>query len=673
MNPVETRYARFWETQPQIELSTGRQTVKMGRFDESEPIVFHYSANTPEEYEEAVKEGILYWNRAFGKDIVRAEKAPEGVTAPRAGHNVIQWVPWDSAGFAYADVLLDPRTGQAMHGQAFMTSVFGIGGKAGARALIRAMTDISEKAEKAEDDGEEDERAPFLFGFRSACRIDPVEFAEQLSEGLEELLADPELTDEAVLKLSQDYVREVTAHEVGHVIGLRHNFAGSLDATLSPQELDAFIKDYIAGKDLEKYKNESASSSSMEYTAFKGAVFEGWKMKIETEPMEHDKAAIQWGYFDDKSVVEEKMLFGMDPDARIFGDVNRFDYGVDPLLANYQEISGDIRLLPNNVIETYISARAPQDPRDRQPLETVNLSVSRYAREIAGSFKGILTWFESKTRSRRVENDFDFIGELNQEERWQAHWKYLNDQLEELGGIDRVGFSYLPVDLKLDLKKDPKGVEAAPKIDAKKMSERLEKLMDASKYSTFVGLDDETYTWTAEEKEVIVERGKALFAELEEAVLLEILKSLEKAPRDLALKANGGLEDEDAVSKLEGRIQELAKAVLTAKDKESRIKGKVDKALVEVVDFKYRHETRLAAAKALNDKTGSYQAWAKEAKEKLHESLKKSVEESLNIAHFKKFEDSMLSRSLREWYLNQQAILKLLPPAKKSPPSKPGA
>ena len=666
MNPVETRYARFWETQPQLEVTTGRQTVKMGRFDASDPIVFHYSANTPAEYEAAVKEGILYWNRAFGEEIVKAEKAPEGVTAPSAGHNVIQWVPWDSAGFAYADVLLDPRTGQAMHGQAFMTSVFGIGGKARARALIRAMTDISEKAE---DDGEEDS-VSFLFGLRSACSIDPVEFAEQLSEGLEELLADPELTDEAVLKLSQDYVREVTAHEVGHVLGLRHNFAGSLDATLSPQELDAFIKDYISGEELEKYKGESASSSSMEYTAFKGAVFEGWKMKVETEAMPHDKAAIRWGYFDDKTVVERKMLFGTDPDANIFGDIKRFDYGVDPLLANYQELSSDIRLMPNSVIETFIRARAPQDPRDRQPLETVNLRVSSYAREIASSFKGILSWFESKTRSRRVENDFDFIGELNQEERWQAHWKYLNEQLEALGGIDRVGFSYLPVDLKLDLEKEPKGVVAAPKIAADEMKERLEKLLDSSTYSTFVGLDDESYSWTDEEKEIILKRGAALFDELEEAVLLEIFKSLEKAPRDLAVKANGGLEDEDTVSKLEERIVELARAALTAKSKDRRIKGKVDKSLVEVVDFKFKHETRLAAAKALNDKTGSYQAWSKEAKEKLHESLKKTVEESLNIGHFKKFEDSMLSRSLREWYLNQQAILKLLPPAKKGPPAK---
>ena len=52
-----------------------------------------HSANTPADYVEAVRDGILYWNRAFGTNVVRAEKAPEGVTAPDAEHNVIQWVP----------------------------------------------------------------------------------------------------------------------------------------------------------------------------------------------------------------------------------------------------------------------------------------------------------------------------------------------------------------------------------------------------------------------------------------------------------------------------------------------------------------------------------------------------------------------------------------------------
>ena len=665
-NPVETRYARFFETQPHLELTSGRQSVKMGRFDESEPIVFHYSANTPSEYEDAVKEGILYWNRAFGKEIVSAEKAPEGVTAPDVRRNVIQWVPWDSAGFAYADALLDPRTGQTLHGQAFMTSVFGISGKARARALLRSMGEIVEVAEDSDGDGNE-EGAFSLFGIRSACSIDPVEFAKQLSQGLEELLADPDLTDEAVLKLSQDYVREVTAHEVGHVLGLRHNFAGSLDADMSPKELDTFIKDYIVGNDLEKYVDRTTSSSSMEYTEFKAAVFIGWKMKAQNTPLEHDKAAIRWGYFDDKEVVEEKMLFGTDSDVSTFGDIERFDYGVDPLLARYQEISSHLRFLPNSVIERFIQARAPRDPRDREPLETVNLSVRRHASRLASAYGGILSWFNSETRSRRVENAFDFIGDLNEDERIKAHWEYLNWQLESLGGVDRVLFSYLPVDMGLKLSDELEDVTIAPKIESEKMAQLLEELLDTETYATFVGLDEKTYAWTEEEKSIIVDRGTTLFDQLEEAVIVEILKRFEKSTRDLGLKANGTLSDDDAVAKLERRIIELAKSVLVEKSNNARIRGKVDKALVEVIDFQYEYDTRLAAAKALNDKMGSFPAWAKEAKEKLHEELKKSVDEALNIGNFKNFEDNMLSRSLREWYLKQQEIIKLLPPAKKAP------
>src|SRR5208283_3074681 len=76
---MDNRYARFFETEGRIEPVTGRVSSRIARFDLRHPVLFYYSANTPTNYIEAVKDGILYWNLAFGKAVVQAGKAPEGV------------------------------------------------------------------------------------------------------------------------------------------------------------------------------------------------------------------------------------------------------------------------------------------------------------------------------------------------------------------------------------------------------------------------------------------------------------------------------------------------------------------------------------------------------------------------------------------------------------------
>ena len=666
---VETRYARFFETEPLMEPTTGRPTSKMARFDLTKPIQFYYSANTPKEYVEAMKDGILYWNRAFGTNIVKADKSPDGVTAPDSRYNIVQWVPWDNAGFAYADILLDPRSGESKHGQAYMTSVFGISGKSRARASLRAMIDLAEKKEDKKDGDKKQTQMPFgvsFLGSASACQVNAAEFAAQYSQGLQDLLANDTLTDEAVLRASQDYVREVVAHEVGHVLGLRHNFAGSLAATMSPKDLNDWFKAYLVNKGLESYTNKLTSASMMEYSVFKAAVFIGWRMRVNPEALPHDKAAIQWGYYDGKEPTEKKLLFGTDQDAGRYGDIIRFDYGTEPVVAAYSDLSGTLHNLPNSLIETFIAARAPRDPRDRIPLERVNLGVKSYAFAVAGNFSTMLNWFRVGTRSLQVENQFEFIGDLNRKERAQAHWKSLNAQLDKLGGLDRALFAFLPVDVKLELKDEPKDVQALEKISGTSLSDRLAKLLETPAYTNFVGLDEKKYSFTKEEKALITQRGKKFAEEFEKEVVKQVCARLENVGRDLGFEANGGVNEDDAVSKLERRIMDVARTVIMAKDDSKQIKGKVDKSLVEVVDFKYDDETRMAAAKALNDKTGSFRGWATDAKGDLNKALKDEVEGALNIANFKDFKDSMLSRSLREWYLKQQDILALLPP-------KPGA
>ena len=93
----------------------------------------------------------------------------------------------------------------------------------------------------------------------------------------------------------------------------------------------------------------------------------------------------------------------------------------------------------------------------------------------------------------------------------------------------------------------------------------------------------------------------------------------------------------------------------------------VDKGYVQVTGFKYDQETRLAAANALNDKSGSFKGWAEDAKSDLNTQLKNDVEGALNLSHYKDFKVALLSRSMREWYQRQLDILALLPPAPGSP------
>ena len=175
--PLEKRFIarhRLAKKDPAAEMS-----------DPVEPIVYYLDRGAPEPIRSALLEGARWWNQAFTaagyKDAFRVELMPEGADPMDIRYNVIQWVHRATRGWSYGGGVIDPRTGEMLKGQVTLGS-------------LRVRQDYL------------------------------------IAEGL---LA-PYTSDDAdaavpgeMLAMSLARLRQLAAHEVGHTLGLMHNFAAS--------------------------------------------------------------------------------------------------------------------------------------------------------------------------------------------------------------------------------------------------------------------------------------------------------------------------------------------------------------------------------------------------------------------------------------------------------------
>jgi hypothetical protein len=149
-----------------------------------EPIVYYLDRGVPEPIRSALLEGAGWWNEAFEVagfiDAFQVKVLPEGADPMDVRYNIINWVHRSTRGWSYGTTVADPRTGEILKGHVLLGSL-----------RVRQDFLIAQGLIEAYESGE---------------------------------VADPRLKEMALARL-----RQLSAHEVGHTLGLAHNFAASIN------------------------------------------------------------------------------------------------------------------------------------------------------------------------------------------------------------------------------------------------------------------------------------------------------------------------------------------------------------------------------------------------------------------------------------------------------------
>jgi predicted Zn-dependent protease len=165
------------------------------------PIVYYVDNGAPKVIQDALVEGAAWWNQAYEaagfRNAFQVKVLPADADPMDVRYNVINWVHRSTRGWAYGSSIADPRTGEIIKGVVTLDSQ-------------RARQDflIGEGL------------APQYAAKSSAAACD---FA--LLPDVDYLTNADSKTDSNAMSLAR--IRQLSAHEVGHTLGLAHNFAAS--------------------------------------------------------------------------------------------------------------------------------------------------------------------------------------------------------------------------------------------------------------------------------------------------------------------------------------------------------------------------------------------------------------------------------------------------------------
>ncbi|MDB5240671.1 MAG: peptidase, partial [Spirosoma sp.] len=164
------------------------------------PIVYYIDPGTPEPIRSALMEGTAWWNQAFEaagyRNAFQVKLLPPDADPMDIRYNLVQWVHRSTRGWSYGASIIDPRTGEILKGKVTLGSLRVRQDYLIAQGLVGEFTTTT----------------------------------------------DPTASDNSpMMQMSLDRLRQLAAHEVGHTLGLPHNYLASTQGRASVMDYPTMV------------------------------------------------------------------------------------------------------------------------------------------------------------------------------------------------------------------------------------------------------------------------------------------------------------------------------------------------------------------------------------------------------------------------------------------------
>lgn len=200
------------------------------------PIIYYIDPGAPEPIRSALVDGAKWWNQAFEaagyKDAFQVKLLPADADPMDVRYNLVQWVHRSTRGWSYGTSVVDPRTGEILKGKVTLGS-------------LRVRQDYL------------------------------------IAQGLVGDFKTDSSNVEDMMGMSIERLRQLSAHEIGHTLGLPHNYVSSVHDRASVMDYPHMLVELKNGKvDLSNAYDQKIG--------------------------EYDKWSIIWGYQDFPKGTDEK-------------------------------------------------------------------------------------------------------------------------------------------------------------------------------------------------------------------------------------------------------------------------------------------------------------------------------------------------------------------------------